>query len=43
MQIRLYTHAKYYNNSCVSWAVIEFWCPKVAFLERNDVKFLVFF
>ena len=32
-KLRLYTHTKYDNNSCVSWAAIEFWYHRVAFKQ----------
>ena len=41
--IRLYTHTKYYNISCVSWAVIEFWCHGVAFQTCVMLNFVYFF
>ena len=42
-KLRLYTHTIYYNNSCISWAVIELWFTRVAIQPGHFVKFLDFF
>ena len=42
-KLRLYTHTKHYNNSCISWAVIELWFSRVAIQPCHFVNFLIFF